>query len=372
MKIFVDARKAFDGSGGMSTVANELVKNLPNHLRGHDCYVFSSVLQMPGRLSFAEPFVHELLWKQFILPFELMNDASVAIYTYPVVPFVSSKRSLVFIYDLQFWNEPSERSLSNRFALGWVRLAALRATKIVTISDFSKREIVRFLHVAPSKVVVAYPGYEHILTYKPTSFDSLRQRLNLQTKFILTVPGTFAKRKNVRCLLKAYSTFPKDVRDKHKLVVVGREKGAEWPLVQRDIFSLGLGRDVILTGAVSHEDLVALYRHTEVLVHPTLYEGFGLPVLEAMAIGTPVVATDRASVPEIAGDAAFLVNPNDPEELARAMAKVIENAEIRREMREKGLSRAKLFSWGKMVRTIIDTLEGVFAQSQESRLKKQN
>jgi len=356
MRIGLDIRKAFDEYGGMSVVAYQFTTYFIDLLNknGYEYTIFPHRLREWKSMQFIEPFIQELIWKQAILPFEiLIRDINVMIYTYPLVPLVATKPSIIFIYDMQYWEEPSERSFTNRFVLSMVKFSALRSNKIITISQFVKKSIIKYLRINSEKIVVAYPGYEHVILNGNTHSHIPHN------KYILTVLGTFAKRKNAISLLKAYSLLPNDIRSTYKLVIVASKKGPEWPHVQETILNLGLNKNIVITGHISKEELISLYRHAEMLVHPVVYEGFGLPVLEAMAIGTPVIAGNKTSIPEVAGDAALLVDPNDARELSIAILKLIQDDSLREELREKGIVRSRKFSWKRMAETVLRALKEV-------------
>ncbi len=296
--------------------------------------------------------------KQLFLPKELrQKQVDAVLYTYPIVAYFSRLPSCTLIYDTLFVAEPTERSVRNSLASILVRGSAQRSSRIITISEFSKREIVKFLRVPAPKIQVAYPGCDHIFqnsTHKPSS-PAVAEMLS--RKFILSVLGSFVRRKNAPTLVEAFRMLPSDLKRDYNLVIVAQKCGQDWPVVRRQLVHTGLAAKVVILGALGFSDLLHLYRAAELVLHPTRYEGFGLPVLEAMASGTPVIASNRGAISEIAGDAAILVDPEQPEEIATAVCGLASSQEQKQLMVSRGLQRSRFFSWRNMASTVLQTLE---------------
>jgi glycosyltransferase involved in cell wall biosynthesis len=181
----------------------------------------------------------------------------------------------------------------------------------------------------------------------------VRERYGLPAQYLLFV-GTLEPRKNLTTLLHAYALLRAEgLGDGLKLVIAGR---AGW--LYADIFAtvktLALEGEVIFSGFVADEDLPDLYRGARLFVFPSLYEGFGLPILEAMASGIPVITSTTASMPEVAGDAAILVDPHDPKAVAEGMARVLAGDQVRQTLIQRGLRRAQQFAWDSVARTTLD------------------
>jgi alpha-1,3-rhamnosyl/mannosyltransferase len=210
---------------------------------------------------------------------------------------------------------------------------------IITISEFSKKEIVSLTEVNPDKVFVTPLGVD-------PSFSPGGDRIKgLPDQYILYV-GNLEPRKNLPTLLTAFQSLPRHLKERHSLVIAGA-KGWLSNGLRKVLHSFENDNNSILTGYVPQSHLPDLYRGASLFVYPSFYEGFGLPVIEAMACGVPVVASNTTSLPEVVGDGGILVNPYHPDELKEAMLKLLEDPGSRKEMAEKGLERAKLFSWEK-------------------------
>ncbi|HHW14153.1 MAG TPA: glycosyltransferase family 4 protein [Firmicutes bacterium] len=228
-----------------------------------------------------------------------------------------------------------------------------RSALILTVSRHTRRDLCRILGVAEAKIVVVPEAPEPC--YRPLPFSEANARAaevyGLTGPFLLYVGG-FSPRKNLAALLSAYAAVRRDLPDHPPLVLAGNldQMGLR---VQERAKDLGLAGEVLFPGFVPLEDLPYLYRAARFFVYPSLYEGFGLPPLEAMACGTPVIASRESSLPEVVGDAGLLIDPYDPDSLADALLKLASNQEAREALRHKSLQRAKEFSWR---RTAAETL----------------
>jgi glycosyltransferase involved in cell wall biosynthesis len=234
-----------------------------------------------------------------------------------------------------------------------IRLAGRKADRIITVSQNSKEDIVKILKVSEKKVSVVYNGVseEFKKIDDPLLFSSFKKKHNLPDKIILYV-GTIQPRKNVDILLKIFHDLKKEKRIEHKLVIIGRD-GWLYNSVEDQIRSLNLENDVIRIKNLSDEELPIIYNISDLFVYPSSYEGFGLSILEAMACGVPVIASNLSSIPEVVGDAGILVDPRNCEEIKDAVYKLISNEALRQHYVKKGLERASRFSWDNAAACLI-------------------
>jgi glycosyltransferase involved in cell wall biosynthesis len=278
-------------------------------------------------------------------------------------PVIGSERTVVTVLDVIQHLYPSQylKLIRSRLYMACAKVAARRAAAVITISEASKRDIVRVYGIDPKKVTVTPLGVDPVFrVYDPRHVDTVvRRKYGIDSRFILYVGG-FDFRKNLRALISAFAR----IRRGHgpiKLVLVGKIPNGRDPVfaqVLQTIEIMDLAQDVILADFVPNDDLSLLYNGAAAFVFPSLYEGFGLPVLEAMACGTPVVAYNRSSVPEVVGDAGVLVDELDVDTLADAVSAVLSNPELATSKREQGLARSRDFTWG---RTAAGTME-VYAE----------
>ena len=234
------------------------------------------------------------------------------------------------------------------------------ADKIITDSNSTKRDLINYFNVPAEKIkVILLAADEKFKPLNHEEVNEVKQRYKLEFSFILYV-GTLEQRKNIPTLIKAFYKLKKD-ETKQKLVIAGG-KGWKYKEIFETIDKLNLQKDVIFTGYVLDEDLPALYNAADLFVYPSLYEGFGLPPLEAMACGTPVITSNTSSLPEVVGDAGIMVDPYDVDGLADAMYKVLGNDGLREDMIKRGLERAKIFSWEKAAKETMKVYEEVYNQ----------
>jgi alpha-1,3-rhamnosyl/mannosyltransferase len=263
--------------------------------------------------------------------------------------------TLITLYDLSFvkhpeWH-PSERvKYFERYCIKQLP----KVDAIITISEFSKKEIIDLLGIPSEKIFMTPLGVRQDCT------PLVKQMEKLPQEYILFL-GNLEPRKNLATLLEAYRSLPKKLKDRHPLVIAGAS-GWETHELKKALHLFKMEESPILPGYIPQKFLPNLYRGASVFVYPSFYEGFGLPVIEAMACGIPVIASKTSSFPEIVDGAGILINPYDPNELKEAIMQALEDSQIRRELSEKGLKRAKLFSWKKCASetlTIYEKILGV-------------
>jgi glycosyltransferase involved in cell wall biosynthesis len=287
-----------------------------------------------------------MVWMQCLLPPVIRSSrAQLCHFPNAMAPLWQQQPFVLTIHDASLFlyahTHPLARLVSIRLILP---LLARRAAAIITVSHHARNDLLRILHLPPEKVHVIYEAApeEFRPVNDPAILNGVRQKYGLPPQFLLYV-GTLEPRKNLRRLLRALH----EIRRRgypHKLVMVG-PPGWHLHHFYEEIERLSLQDRVSFTGYVPAADLPALYSLASLFVFPSLYEGFGLPPLEAMACGAPVLASNRTSLPEICGDAAHLVDPEDEAALVNAMLSLLSDDERRRELSRRGPVRARLFSW---------------------------
>lgn len=275
-----------------------------------------------------------------------------------LLPPLSRVKSVFTVHDLIFRFHPETHKALNRWFLSFMMPRFLQAADaVIAVSECTKRDIVRLYGLDEGKIRVIYEGVNpSFRPVQPEVIKRVRQKHGIQQGYILCV-STIEPRKNLGSLLEAYRAL-KDQGTENKLVIVGK-KGWLYEGFFRRLRELGLEDEVIFPGFVPDEELPAVYSAADLFVFPSLYEGFGLPVLEAMACGAPVITSNTSSLPEVAGEAALLVHPTSIEELAGAMRRVLEKEELREELRAKGPKQAARFSWESAARETLAVYEAV-------------
>ena len=275
--------------------------------------------------------------------------------THYLPPF-APKKSVISILDVSYIYFPDLFAKKDLVRLKkWTRYSAKKAAKILTISESSKSDIIKEYGVAEDKVEVIYPGIKSE-TRNPkseTNMEELRKKFGIKDKFILFV-GTLQPRKNIAKLIEAFSKLDSNLQ----LVIVGK-KGWQYEEILSAPKKFDVENRVLFVQDASDEDLPALYKNAEFFILPSLYEGFGLPVLEAMSNDCPVITSNVSSLPEAGGDAALYVDPQNTEDITKKMQKLLDDKDLREELVKKGREQVKKFSWEKTARETLKVLEEV-------------
>jgi glycosyltransferase involved in cell wall biosynthesis len=268
-----------------------------------------------------------------------------------VVPPLTTAPVVVTIHDCIHLRFP--QYLPNRAALYYARammtIAARRSRRVLTVSQASKEDILHYLHIPAEKIEVIHNAIDTRLAGEPTQEDVARVR----ERFLLTAPfvlytGNIKPHKNVDRLIEAFSILRQRGTEDVKLLIIGDDV-SKYPNLRRLVHRFQLHQHVRFLGFVPDATLAVLYRLAAVFVFPSLYEGFGLPPLEAMAAGAPVITSNVSSLPEVVGDAAILIDPMDAGAIAHAMARVLGDPELRQDLIRRGRERVKAFSWERSV-----------------------
>jgi len=275
------------------------------------------------------------------------------------LPPVRQARTILTVHDLTFMRLPECAEAGLRAYLNKVVPRSIeRADLVLADSQSTKKDLIELLGVSPDKIKVVYAGVE--TRFRPMegeiALQRIKKRYRLDFSFILSL-GTLEPRKNFTGLIEAYALMRgkgQGMGDRRLKLVIAGGKGWLYDDIFARVEELGLENEVIFPGFVADEDLPALYNLAELFVFPSLYEGFGLPPLEAMACGTPVVTSDRPSLPEVVGEAGLMVEATDSQELAEAMERVLTDENLRWEMREKGLKQAVKFTWEAAAEKLLD------------------
>jgi glycosyltransferase involved in cell wall biosynthesis len=297
----------------------------------------------PSRLPTINPRVR-IPWEQIYAPAMLgLNGADVYHGVLNVAPLLCPIPSLITIHDLAFLSFPQTFRRVNRAYLTWAtRVSARRAARILAVSEATKSEIVRLLGIPPERIVVTYDACDDRFSPPdPARLAAFRMRAGLPEHFILFL-GTLEPRKNLPTLLEAYARIAKST---DAPLIIGGGKGWLYDEIFAKAQALNLGDRIRFAGYIDAADQPLWYAAATVFAFPSLYEGFGMPPLEAMACGTPVVTSDRSSLPEVVGDAGLTVDPTDPDALGAALLRVLRDRELHAELRQRGLRRARQFSW---------------------------
>jgi len=316
------------------------------------------------------------LWTQLRLSWEIFfHKPEILLIPAHTIPLIHAKKTITTLHDIGFEKFPELYStteigykstlwkkiislLVRILTLGkysnteldyhrWsARFALNHAIKIITVSEFSKQEIINTFKAEPRKLTAIYSGYNNQRYKIINDKDKINQILkkhNIIRPFLLFI-GRLEEKKNTARLVEAFGKFKQNNDNHFKLVLVGAP-GYNYSEVEKKINQYNLNNDIVIPGWISGQDLPYIMNGTEIFVFPSLYEGFGIPILEAMACGTPVITSDITAMPEIADKAAFLVDPYNTDQIAQAIKLLVSDEQLRNELIARGLKRVKKFSW---------------------------
>lgn len=305
--------------------------------------------------------IFKFLWAQLYLPHAIKAHKIDLFHEFSLIsPVIKKCRTVLTVYDLAHLYLPECYTYMTRLYLNSLLSRSIKqADSIIAISESSKRDIMEHFKIAPEKIKVVYAGIDEI--FRPIDdmeeLERIKKVYRIKGDFILTV-SLISPRKNLIRLIEAFKALRDQKKIDSQLVIVGR-KAWLYEDVFREVASSGLEEDVIFCGHIPREHLLCLYNAATLFAYPSLYEGFGLPILEAMACATPVMASNVSSMPEVCGEAALLVDPYDIEELASAIADIVSKPHLRQTLIKRGLEQVSKFSWKK---TAEETL-AVYAET---------
>lgn len=296
-----------------------------------------------------------IVWEQSVQPWIAWRERLHLLHALAyVTPIITPCPTVVTVHDLSFVRYPEAFRPFNRLYLRvMTRRSVFRARRVIADSVSTQRDLTRWWGVPAERISVVPIGVGE--AFSPASrehVEAFRRRRGLPRRFILYL-GTLEPRKNVIAVIEAFARWARASGDRELQLIVGGAKGWYYERIFSRVQELGMGDRVRFPGYIPADELPDWYRAAEVFVYPSLYEGFGLPPLEAMACGTPVITSNTSSLPEVVGDAALKVDPHDVEAIAEALARLLEDADLRQQLREAGLARARLFSWERTARETI-------------------
>jgi glycosyltransferase involved in cell wall biosynthesis len=370
MRIAIDARGINFYSGtGIGTYTENVLKNLIDIDTANNYHVFwsgsnyESIKKENCKIVMTSK-KHQRFFEDYYFPVNISKE-NIDIYHMPQngIGFseeVSCKK-ITTIHDLIPYVMPE--TVGRGYLLKFLKEMPIiigGSDGIITVSEFSKRDILKFFPIDESKIFVTPLAADKKYVPKDKIYcrNFLKDRYNLTTPFILYLGG-FSERKNVASALTAFSKVYRDLDKKYNLVIVGDYKDSSQRLVKLTT-QLKLDSHVIFTGFVPEEHLPIFYNGCDTFIYPSFYEGFGLPPLEAMNCGTPVIASNLTSIPEVVGDGGILINPYDISEISFAIGTLLGSEKLRTELSYKALKRAKEYSWQNTALNTLKVYESVY------------
>lgn len=357
-RIGISARGLGKVFSGPNSYIEDFTRELIRQAQNYEVHVYyNSSVSLGFFEETAEhvvPSSNLLLWDHVLLPRQMKRDnISLAVFPKGTISISPPCQAIPIMLDLGYFYgklNPYKR-LNTIYMKRAMRYAANKATSIFTISEFTRQDVIRLLNVSPEKVLNIFGAASE--AYKPIQdasiLDNVKKRYKLEEPFIF-FPTSISPRKNFARLLDAFES----VKDKipHHLYFTGSLSWNAGKVIRR--LNGQISERVHRLGKVPFEDMAALYTLSQFTIYPSLFEGLGLPVLEAFQCGSPVITSHETSLPEIAGDAALMVNAYSIESIAEALVRLATDTGLRSEMRRKGFDQAKLFTWKKTVNKALD------------------
>lgn len=361
MKVSIELQPCLKNKSGIGVYSYELTKRLQNfrdiELEGNIFNFFnrSNIERDIEGLNIKENIcplfhygVYRRIWSYVPIKYNFLFRRNADIYQFFnfIIPPNISGKVITTIHDLTYILYPNTMTTSNRKRLEKdMHNTIKRADYIITISESSKRDIINYLKVDEKRIQVIYPGVDEV--YKKAldndEISKVKKKYNIDGRYLLYL-GTLEPRKNIETIIKAYNLFNKSNEHNIKLVLAGK-KGWLYENIFKLVKEFEIENNVIFTDYIDDEDKPPLYQGSEVFLFPSLYEGFGMPVAEAMASGTPVITSKSSSLPEVAGEAAIITDPVDYIKISESIKLILNDNKLREKMINEGIKQANKFSW---------------------------
>ncbi|HER24650.1 MAG TPA: glycosyltransferase family 1 protein [Candidatus Atribacteria bacterium] len=359
MRIAIDLITITGKNAGLQSYAKQLVEGIAKVDKKNEYILLinsrAKKLFTINQPNFKNIFIHTPkrfigIWEQIYFPFiQFLKEVDLLHSPVSAVPIVAPCKTVLTIHDLTFKIYPKTMQWWDRFYWNFfITQGVKRVERIITDSISTKKDLIKYYNIQKNKVSVIplCCSSQYYMSSNEFFLNEIKQKYNINKPYILFV-GTLEPRKNISILLKAFNIAKQKGKLKHSLVIVGR-KGWLFDDIFQIVKNLRMENDVIFTGFVPDEDLPSLYHGSDLFVYPSIYEGFGLPPLEAMACGTPVIASNSSSLPEVVGDAGILIDPKDVNAFASVIVRVLNKEELKIEFAKKGKLWAQRFTTEKM------------------------
>ncbi|MFA5777636.1 MAG: glycosyltransferase family 1 protein [Parcubacteria group bacterium] len=356
MLIGIDASRAFiNNRTGIEEYSYQVIKNLRDKLKSHQVVLYVRRSQKSKAESQKLPENWRIkvvkwpyFWTQIGLSLELLfYSVDVLFVPAHTIPFVHPDNTVVTIHGLEYEFCPNAYSFWEKIYMRCViKNSCQWAKTIIAVSNNTRNDLMKLYEVLPEKIKVIYEGYDSNFQFSIFNFQSNSNDKSSKLKPCLLFIGRLEERKNICGIVKAFEILKEKYKIPHKLILAGNP-GFGFNKIKYEIQVAKYKNDIILKGFVRDEEKYELLRNAEVFLFPSFYEGFGLPILEAQSAGTPVVTSNISSMPEIADSSAILIDPNSPQEIAKATYELISEEKLKNDIINRGLENVKRFSWEK-------------------------
>lgn len=383
MKIAFDAQLLMKGEKtGIGWCAENILKKMPQYSKydyqlncftlGYSAEQFNNIEKYfhlgykVNKCTWFHDVIYRMIWNFFSVPYSAFfgKNADITLFFNYVIPPGVKGKKINFVYDMAYKAHPETVRIKTRELLNIALMKSCkRADHIITISEFSKNEIIKYLDIPDEKISIMPCGVDSLLyhpNYSEQDVKTVTNKYQIQGEYLLYL-GTLEPRKNIERLIKAYALLKKEISNTPKLVLAGR-KGWMFESIFETVKSLQMENDIIFTGYIDYKDAPILIKGAKIFLFPSIYEGFGMPPLEAMASGTPVIVSNVSSLPEVVGDAGILVDPFSVDSIKEGLKLLVNDEDKRIELSRMGIERAKIYTWD----NAVEILQDVFAQLADS------
>lgn len=372
IKIGINTLPLFDTMAGAERYAQNVIKALSKLDKINEYVLFLNCFNKDSYSIYQDNFknlvcnfpknkIARVFYEQFILPrLAEKENIDVLFSTCNIAPIRTKCALVTMIFDLHWLRYPQFFNTIKNFYLNkMLDATAKKSARILTLSESSKKDIVDIFKINPEKISVTYCGSDNIYHDDTDErlFKKQQQKGASGDKYILFV-GQFHKRKNIPLLIRSFEKVKKELNIPHKLYLVGRP-GDGFNEVVKLYNKSAYKNDIKIMGYLLDENLTLLYNNADIFIYPSLYEGFGLPIVEAFANKVPVISSYASSLPEVGADGALYFNPQNEDELAEKIKILIKNEKLKKELVAKGLKQAEKFTWEKVAQTTLETIEKV-------------
>ncbi|RLJ79910.1 glycosyltransferase family 4 protein [Pedobacter alluvionis] len=364
LKIGYDGKRAANNLTGLGNYSRSLIEHLASQYPEHEYLVYAPKVKTARQIdAFFEKDNIELklpkngpfLWRTLNILKDLNQDGCQIFHglshEIPLAIQHTRIKSIVTIHDLIFLRFPQYYKFIDRKLYQWKsKSACKRANKIVAISEKTKEDIIDLYGISPEKIEVIYQSCDDSFktAFAAATLSRIKATYKLPEKYILNV-GTIEERKNLKLAVQAL----KELNEDYKLVVIGKQT-AYFKTVEKEIEKLGLKNRIIFLKNIPFADLPGIYQMASVFVYPSFYEGFGIPIIEALYSGVPVVAATGSCLEEAGGPDSLYISPNDANGLAKAINQILESPQLQKEMKEKGLEFVQKFNSNLVTQQLMD------------------
>ena len=369
MKIALDIRGVYGKGGGKGVWTTNALKSILNLDRQNDYYLYTNTEDETEFRFFPNVHVLRIQGKGFLWHWRLYKtllkdkiDILISTESY-IIPFIHDPQKLkvaLVVHDLVAFKSPAKHQRKATIIEHITLKGAVKKSKwIFTVSEYTKKDLIhKYSKLGlENKTTVVYAGVRDIFARKMDSnkIVSVQRRYNLDPDYMM-MAGTLEPRKNILGALEAYSLLSPKNQQRFRFVVIGK-KGWYYKQIFQRVKDMNLAMRVKFLEFIPDDDLVTLMQGAKIFLFPSFYEGFGLPILEAMQCGVPVLASRVTSIPELGVDAIHYADPSDPVDIADGITQLIENEEYRNELKGKGFEQVKNFSWGRTAKFMLDTIQ---------------